>query len=424
MRKTNDRINFTKRALDAVATPKEARAVYHDTQERGLGLLVQPTGHKSFFWFRKVRGRPTWKTIGAFPDLSIENARAKAQEYNSSVARWKADEYAGPAPLERRKSPTLGSILDDYLERHLKANAKNPDRAVKHTRWQFNRYLSAWKDRKLGEISRDDVRALHSEIGSKDGKSGPKTGKEKEVELKHGRYSANRVIGLVRVLFNWALNPDVSLWHGENPAKGIKRFREEKRTRFTQPDEMPRLFKALRAEKNIDLRDFVFLALFTGARRSDVLAMRWDNLDLQRGLWEIPDPKNREPYTVVLIAEAVTVLCARRRITAKSEWVFPSESSKSGHLLDVKRGWKKLRQHAELSDLRIHDLRRTLGSWQAGSGSSLPIIGKSLGHSSSQATEIYSRLHLDPVRASVETATAAILAAGKIKSGKLLEASK
>src|SRR6185437_7196286 len=229
MRKTTERLNFTKKALDSLTAP-QTRATYYDTQVRGLGLLVQPSGHKAFFWLRKVQGYPTWKTIGAFPDLSIENARAKAQEYNSSIAKWKADDYEGPAPLERRGSPTLGDILDDYIERHLRANAKNPGRAIKHTRWQFDRYLASWRDRKLTSIRREHVRDLHSKIGSRKAKAGPGE--------KNGHYSANRVVALVRIFFNWAIKTEK--WQGENPGRGIKRFFETKRTRFTQPDELPR----------------------------------------------------------------------------------------------------------------------------------------------------------------------------------------
>jgi hypothetical protein len=91
----DDHINFTKRTLEALPTPKYKRAAWHDKQTRGLGLLVQPTGHKSFFWFRKVRGAPTWKTIGAFPDLTVEQARSSADQFNTDDA---ADIFSGEIP--------------------------------------------------------------------------------------------------------------------------------------------------------------------------------------------------------------------------------------------------------------------------------------------------------------------------------------
>ena len=100
------------------------------------------------------------------------------------------------------------------------------------------------------------------------------------------------------------------------------------------------------------------------------------------------------------------------------EWVFPSYG-KTGHLVEPKKAWNRLLDRAEISDLRIHDLRRTLGSWQAATGASLPVIGKSLGHKNQATTAIYARLDLDPVRQAVNTATAAMLAAGGLgKRGK------
>jgi len=111
-----------------------------------------------------------------------------------------------------------------------------------------------------------------------------------------------------------------------------------------------------------------------------------------------------------------------KRRAENNPWVFPSpkKKSKTGHLTGFKRSWPKLRQRAQLPDVTIHDLRRTLGSWQAAQGASLKIIGESLGHSSTAATQIYARLSLDPVRASVTAATQAMFAAAK-KKPKLLK---
>jgi integrase len=400
VRKTTSRLNFTKRAIENLLAQK-SRALYYDVQTRGLGVMVQPTGHRAFFWFRKVRGQPTWKTIGPFPDLSIEKARARAAELNAAVAAWKATDFRGDHPLTRRRELTLGAVLEDYLERRLRAHAKDPDRAVQSARWQFNGYLTAWRDRKLSIIRRTDVRSLHAEVGEK-----------------HGKVTANRLVQLVRTLFNWALKTE--LWSGENPARGITPFPESSRTRFVQPEELPNLFSALSQEANLDLRDFVLLALFTGARRSNVFAMRWDQLDLMRGLWTIPDPKSRVPYVIPLTEEALGILAQRRRRHPNVEWVFPS-SGRTGHITDMKRAWRSLLVRAKITGLRIHDLRRTLGSWQAGIGVSLPIIGKTLGHQSSDATEVYARLHLDPVRKAINAATGAMLTAGRVPKGRLLK---
>jgi integrase len=163
------------------------------------------------------------------------------------------------------------------------------------------------------------------------------------------------------------------------------------------------------------LGDFFLLAILTGARRSNLQAMRWQDVNLERAVWTIPKTKNGLPQTIPLPPEAVAILEHRKAEAIHREtFVFPGPG-KTGHLMEPKRAWDAVLKAAGIEDLRIHDLRRTLGSWQARQGASLAIIGKSLGHRTHQATAIYARLDLDPVRQSVESATAAMFEAGGIK---------
>ena len=112
---------------------------------------------------------------------------------------------------------------------------------------------------------------------------------------------------------------------------------------------------------------------------------------------------------------ALDVLRVRRETTNDSEWVFPSRSA-IGHLQEPKRAWKTILKNADITDLRMHDLRRTLGSWQAMTGSILQTIGKSLGHKNARTTEVYARLSLEQVRESVDKATAAMLEAAGVST--------
>jgi integrase len=398
-----DRFNFTKKDLEALPTPREKRVTYRDTQTRGLGILLQPSGHRSFFWFRKVRGYPTWQTIGVFPDLTIEQARTNASELNAKLARWKADGYQGDDPFKQRKDLTLGELIDDYVERQVKPHAAHPDRAAGDVKGMVKTYLTSWKSRRLGAIRRADVLSLHAELGKENGK-----------------VTANRVVQFLRTVYNWAEKAEI--WSGDNPARNVQFFHEDRRSRFLQPDELGRLFRALRVEPNLDLQDFVLLALFTGARRGDIFSMRWENVYLDDNRWEVPKPKNRKPYLVPLMPEAVDLLKKRHKRSKESGWVFPSHG-KTGHLVNLKKPWQRLLKRAKIADFKMHDLRRTLGSWQAAQGTSLKIIGESLGHRSIAATQIYAHLNLDPVRASVTAATQAMIAASK-KKPKLLKGAK
>ena len=404
-RKPACKLNFTKRALEELRVPHDNdRLIVFDTNTAGLGFVVFASGVRSFFHRRRVRGVAERTTLGRFPDLTIEQARSEASSLNARIAAWKLSGYQGESPFEKRpEAATFGELVDKYIERHVQRHASRPERAVQEVRWAVDKHLASWKNAQLDEITRSDVVQLHEEVGGKH------------------RTAANRLVQLVRRLYNWAASPDVSLHRRDNPAHHIKLFHESRRTRFLRPAEMPSLFAALRKEPNADLRDYVTLALWTGARRGDLLSMRWQDLSLDVNRWEIPHPKNRSPYLVPLTPEAVKILSNRRAHSTRGDWVFPSEYGRTGHITDFKRGWKKLLKRAGLADkdLRQHDLRRTLGSYQAAGGTSLGIIGKSLGHKSLAATAIYAQLDLDPVRESVLSATRTMIAASKKKPKQL-----
>jgi integrase len=382
------RENFTKDALSKLSKNPSSRVTVYDTRVAGLALRVEPSGRKTFVWRRKGNRRVHFKRIGEFPSMSIEQARGKASEHNATLARWAADDFQGGAPFERSaRDLTLDQVIEDYCLKRLQTHAKNPDRACKAVRWSRDKYLSGWKNRPLRSITRKQVRDLHNELGKKS-----------------GHVLANRTVTLLRTLFNWAIKSVE--WKGENPATRIERFPETSRDRFLLADEAARLFTELRQEPSRDLQAFVILALFTGARRSDILSMRWRDLSFETNTWLIPNPKSATPYVVPLMPEAVEVLKNRER---KSEWVFPG-TGKTGHLTGFKHSWPALLKRAKVKEFRIHDLRRTLGSWMAMGGASLPVIGKALGHARSlQATSIYARLQTQSVRTAMEKATQLML---------------
>ena len=339
----------------------------------------------TFALYRKIQGRPERITIGRFPEITVEQARNRVRELVGDIARG-----ANPARERQRlrKDATLGELFAQYLDEHAKPRKRSWQRDVQ----QYERYLAAWARRKLSAVTRDDVRRLHRQIGNK-GKRG-----------RPAPYAANRLLALIHALYAFAQSEG---WRGENPAKGVQKHPEQERERFLQADELPSFFRALADEPSAAFRDLFLLCLLTGARRGNVMAMRWEDLHLERATWTIPMTKNRKPHTLPLVPEAVAVLAARQA-TAHSEWVFPAES-KSGHMIEPRKAWLRIVERAGLGDLRIHDLRRSLASWQAATGASLPIIGRTLAHRNPATTAIYARLELDPVRQAMETATAAML---------------
>jgi integrase len=380
----NKNFNFTKRSIMALPAPKSGTTTYHDIGKHGLKLIVRPTGVKTFILYRKIKGKPERITIGRFPDLSVEQARKQADIYNSKIAK-------GINPNEEKRAirseMSLKKLFDQYLEKYAKVHKKSWEEDVA----QYKRYLKTWSRKKLSCIRKHQIQKLHAQIGDN-----------------NGHYAANRLLALLHTLFNKAAEWG---WNQPNPAHGIKKFKEKSRDRFIQADELPRFFQALSEEQNTTARDYIFISLFTGARRSNVLAMRWEDINLERATWTIPETKTSDPHTVPLVSEIIEIL-KKRRISF-NPWVFPS-NSKSGHLEDPKKAWKRILERAGIKDLRIHDLRRSLGSWQAATGANLSVIGKTLAHKNVSTTTIYARLNIDPVRKSMAKATEAMRNAGKI----------
>jgi len=351
------RIRFTKAALERLPIPATGRVYTYDAATPSLAVCVTATGHRAFYLYKRVGGRPERIHIGKFPDLTVEQARKKADELKGDIAR-------GVNPADRkctaRGMMTFGELFDAYLER-----AKLHKRTWGEDQRQFDCHLSGWKTRKLSSITKADVAKLHA-----------KTGKDTP-------YSANRLLALLSCVFNTAAN-DFG-YEGANPCRGVKRFHEEKRDRFLLPDEMKRFFTALSAELDDTLRDFFWIALLSGARRGNCQSMRWDELNLSRGDWRIPGDKskNREAMLIHLPPQAVEILNRRlaerdgKPARLRSVYVFGSYG-KTGHLVEPKAAWARIRTAAKLPGLRMDDLRRTLASWQAIAGASLTIIGKSL----------------------------------------------
>ena len=225
-----------------------------------------------------------------------------------------------------------------------------------------------------------------------------------------------------KAAINWCIN--VGIVTGDNPWSGATKFKTQARERFLKPDELEKFFTCLSKLSNeYGIQDYIYISLFTGARRANVLAMRWDQLDFDLGIWRIPRTKSGDSQTLPLTSSALAILS--KRFDERSEdndWVFPSKTSTSGHLVEPKKGWYALLKASGLEDLRMHDLRRTLGSYMAIGNQSLLVIGKVLGHKSPTATQIYSRLTYDPLRQAMEKAQNDMLtAAGLIKAKNALK---
>jgi integrase len=190
------------------------------------------------------------------------------------------------------------------------------------------------------------------------------------------------------------------VYTGENPATGIALFPEEKRDRFLHLQELPKRFEALSEEPSPYVKTAFLLSLLTGARRGEVLSTRWADVDLDQGIWRIPHTEAGRPHYLPSPRPVIAVLQALPR-SAGCPYVFPGRDG-TGHRVNIANAWRRIRARAGLTEVRIHDLRRTLGRWLAADGASLWLIGRALNHPQVSPTAIYARVQLDPVRAALE----------------------
>jgi len=380
-------INFTKTRLLEIQ-PSSKRQVFYDKKTPYLALRVFPSGNKTFCVIRKINGKSENIRLGSFPTMTVEQARKKMAEINSAIVN---DQNPAAARRAIKAEPTFQEVFDDYIR--LKRNRRGKglsDRTVDDYQALMRNHLSSVATMRISQVTIERV---------------------KKIDITSDAQN-NRARAVIGAVFNWAIEEGIT--KADNPCKGIKFRHIESRDRFLQPDELPNYIMA--AESNLWSNVWSIL-LYTGQRRSNVFSMKWNDIDLNQGVWKLHhlSTKNGDPLTVVLPPEAVSILRARRNDKIVSPvWVFPSSRSKTGHVVAPAKQWAKVLRTAGLSEnLRIHDLRRTLGSWQARAGASLTIVGKSLGHKSQQATAIYARVDLDPVRQSVEGAVSSLLKASK-----------
>jgi len=388
-------LKFSKTALQSLELPEKGkRLTIYDTKVPKLALRVTHAGSKAFYVVKRAGASMAWVKLGTFPEMTVERAQKAAE-----LALGEFASGANPAAARRafKAEPTLVEFFTEYGTRH-----GEKKRAWAADVQRFRDYLQKpMGSRKLSDIDRAMIAKVLS--------SAENAGKA-VATVRNIRALASSVFGKA---VEWG-------YLDLNPAQGVKvAGKKVSRERFLQADEMPRFFAAVAEEQPV-MRDFILLALLTGARRANLCAMHWREISLTRGTWQITRTKNDEPQTVTLCPEALLILNARMEETAGG-FVFPGVGM-TGHIVEPKKAVQRVMLRAGIpygrdvpNGVTLHDMRRTLGSWQARTGASLAIIGKSLNHKSPQATAIYARLDLDPVRQSVNTATSAMMEAAGLK---------
>jgi integrase len=378
-------------AIKSLEKPAKGNVITWDDEARGLGIRITAGGARSFVFDYRVKGTGQARrmVIGRFPNWTAAAARTEAKRLRSLVDVGQ-DPLGGFEAL--REAPTMAALCDrferEFLPRKRPATSESYKRALKlHVRPHFGKFA------KVADVHFTDVDKLHAKV-TKDGSP----------------YQANRVVAVLSKLFSMAIK-----WQmiATNPAKGIEKNPESKRKRYLSGEELARLMDAL-ASSDRQFADIIRLLVMTGARKGEVLAMRWADIDIARGIWTKPGSTTKQKTDHVVSLSAPMLALLTDTHTQNHEFVFPSDG-KTGHVVSIKRAWAALLKaagiapHPQYGNLRIHDLRHSFASRLVSSGSSLELIGALLGHSNPATTARYAHLFQDPQRAAVEKDSASVM---------------
>lgn len=384
--------NFTKEKLQTLPIGPSRYSVL-DKATPHLRLFVYPSGIKTYMLCRKVNHKPQRIKIGRLTELTIEQARKEAARLNSLIA-------LGNDPLfqkrEYRNAITFRELFNYYYEHHALLFTKRPmdnKRTIERT------VLPVFGSIKACDISIERMRVFHAKLAETTTKG-----------------NANRVVAIISAVFNFCIKN--SYYKGDNPCSKIKKFKSQSRDRFLSRQELESFFDAVKQEEQL-FEHFFLMLLYTGARKSNVLSMKWNDINFDLKQWRVSESetKNKEVNTIYLSDEAIEILILRFKNDRKNEYpssfVFPGDG-KHGHLHDPKKAFNRIKERMKIKNFRMHDLRRTLASYMAIGNSSLAIIGAALNHKSQKSTAIYARLSQTPVLNAINKAISTIKDVGHV----------
>lgn len=406
----------------------------------GFGCRIRPTGHKSFIAQYRVGGRkrPVRKvTIGSFGKITVEQARAEAKRHLAKAALG-IDVAAERA--KRRGELTVAQLCDEYLEQG--CDGKKPS-TLATDKGRIERHIKKLLGaRRISEVSRGDVAVFMRDVANGKTKADEKTRKHGRARVRGGKGAATRTVRLLGGIFSYAVKQG---YLEMNPRHGVKVYPDGKGERFLNSDELARLGEALTEAESSGLpwavneganakhrphthrehREVVSpyavaairLLLLTGCRAGEILNLMWKDVDFERGFLNLRDSKTGAKV-VWLSAPALEVLNVLPRGGAYVIAGARADKPRS----DLKRPWKRITSHAGLAGWRLHDLRHSFASIGAASGMGLGLVGKLLGHSSTQTTAKYSHFADNAAQAGADVIAAQIAAAMKANlTGKIHE---
>ena len=376
---------LTENIVKNLPPPATGNKVHYDALVRGFGLRVTANGSKSFvLGYRTRAGRERRLTLGAYPDWSVTAAREEAKNLKRRI-----DLGEDPmADIEAvRDAPTVADLVERFKAEHLPR--LRPASRKEYERMLNDYILPALRNHKVADVSFSDIDRLH-----------------RAITKRGATYVANRVVSLASKMFSLSVKWG---YRTDSPTKGIEMNPEHARHRFLSGDEFHRLSLALAAHPDKTAVAIIRLLMLSGSRRTEILSLRWSEIDFERGIWtKAPDAvKQGREFRLPLSAPVLELLAELREAASPdTDFVFPGRLG--GHRNAPYVAWKQVCEAADISGVRLHDLRHSFASVLVSSGLSLEVIGDLLGHSRPQTTARYAHLHDHIRRQATDTAAAII----------------
>ena len=375
-----------------------------DTVEPSLSVRVRVSGKKSFQVRYRAKGRRgTSKryTIGNVDALSLSDARAEAERIRALVTLSQDPSAERSAKL---REMTVGELCDLYLEEG--TTTKKPSTLLTD-KGRIERHIKPLLQNKLiTEVTSADIEKFMRDVAVGKTAADIKTGNRGRAIVEGGKGTAARTVGLLGGIFSFALKRKL---RADNPVKGVKRYADKKNERFLSGNELGQLGEAIsQLEKegaNRSAIAIVRLLAFTGARKNEIAALKWAEVDLERACLRLADSKTGAK--VIPLGRPALLIFDELLGQANGQFVFPAEAGGS-HFQGTAKVWKKINSRSGFEDLRLHDLRHSFASMGLATGNALPIIGKLLGHGDTKTTSRYAHLADNPVKEAANQISSAI----------------
>lgn len=364
---------LTKRCVEGLSIEAKDYLVW-DRDVRGFGVRVYPSGKKTYLVQYRAGRRTRRVTIGQHGVLTTDEARREAKQLLASVAR--GDDPSAQRQAKRH-APTVAGLCDRFLEEYVEQHCKPT------TARDYHSIIRRFIRPRLGplpiaEVTRADVVAFHH-------------------ALRDTPYQANRAASMLSKLFNlaedWGLRQA-----GSNPARRIKKFREEEKKRYLSDEEQIRLGEVLaealeEGTESVYVVSAILLLIYTGCRLSEILTLRWDYVTSHH--LELPDSKTGR-RRIPLPREAYDILMDLPRESGNPFVILGGVEG--APLVNLQKPWRRIRARADLTDVRIHDLRHTYASVAVNNGIDPFMLKEIMGHKNLSTTLRYSHLADDAVQ--------------------------